>query len=349
MKENLATNMPIVAAKNRKKIGYVEATSYYPQIVIVAGASRRRNLLENGFVRSYAWVEAGAMEINADDEVGCNELLTKLGALICQRATGGNCNMPGTISPWLVETYPFEGYCIYSYNGDKYRQAFLLNPVTREVQLANSPVKVQEKFVNAMIESAPLVDNGAHYAPAQSRAMAQSTSRGAANSELMTQLVRNMADINVAVEMYLNAIKHGGYIQPRFCPVPLVNNKIATALAAQGINIFDFCKWWSGAAEKDTATVGTGESVHKSKFAYAPPGSDPSAWKLPIHDATHARNALARVNQADIPKSARAGVLNKVQKAAKKFGVSVSGKTPGQKKWAKVAASIDSLLDQLSV
>ena len=46
-------------------------------------------------------------------------------------------------------------------------------------------------------------------------------------------------------------------------------------------------------ADQDYATVG-GTKVQRSDFAYAPPGSGPSEWKLPIHDANHVRNALAR-------------------------------------------------------
>jgi hypothetical protein len=352
MRENLSVNAPIVVAKNRAKVGFVEATQYCPSAVIVAGAARRKKLIENGYVRAYVWIEAGALNIQADDLIGANELMQKIGALICQRVTGGNCNGPGVISPWVIECYPFEGYAIYAYNGDKYRQAFVLNPLTRDVQLSNSPVKVEEKFVDARsiratIETMPLVDNGSHYAPAQSRAMAQSTNRGALGSELMTQIVRNFQDINEAVQMYLDVIKHGGYIQPRFSPVTLVNNKIATSLAAQGINIFEFCKWALGLEGAKTKSVG-GTNVPQSKFAYVGNPQDLSTWHLPLDTPGRAQNALSRINQVKgIPAEKKPAVLQRVRKAAQHHGVNVSAPSSKQKKWRGVAANIDSLLAQL--
>lgn len=76
---------------------------------------------------------------------------------------------------------------------------------------------------------------------------------------------------------------------------------------------------------QDYATV-SGEKVHRSDFAYAPEGSEPSEWKLPIHDASHVRNALARFNQTELPETSKAEVHAKIMRAAKKFGVD-DGKT----------------------
>jgi len=76
-------------------------------------------------------------------------------------------------------------------------------------------------------------------------------------------------------------------------------------------------------ADQDYATVG-GEKVHKSDFAYAPAGSEPSEWKLPIHDASHVRNALARFNQTELPEAAKAEARAKIMRAAKKFGIDVA-------------------------
>jgi hypothetical protein len=68
----------------------------------------------------------------------------------------------------------------------------------------------------------------------------------------------------------------------------------------------------------------SGQKVPKSEHAYAPAGSKPSEWKLPIHDKSHAQNALARENQADIPESDRAAVHARIVAAAKKFGIHVN-------------------------
>lgn len=73
-------------------------------------------------------------------------------------------------------------------------------------------------------------------------------------------------------------------------------------------------------SDQNYATV-SGEKVHKSDFAYAPEGSEPSEWKLPIHDASHVRSALARFGQTQLPEAARAAALAKIHAAAKKFGI----------------------------
>lgn len=43
--------------------------------------------------------------------------------------------------------------------------------------------------------------------------------------------------------------------------------------------------------------------------------------KLPIHDAAHVRNALARFNQTDMPESERAKAKARLIAAAKKFDI----------------------------
>lgn len=65
-----------------------------------------------------------------------------------------------------------------------------------------------------------------------------------------------------------------------------------------------------------------GKNLPASAFAYVGDKNDTSTWKLPVHDADHARNALARLNQTEaIPADKKAGVLRKLKSAAKKFGI----------------------------
>ena len=70
-----------------------------------------------------------------------------------------------------------------------------------------------------------------------------------------------------------------------------------------------------------------------SDFAYIEPGGSKDATgrtvprslrHLPIHDAAHIRNALARLPQTGIPAEAKAAALKKIRAAAKKAGVEVS-------------------------
>ena len=70
-----------------------------------------------------------------------------------------------------------------------------------------------------------------------------------------------------------------------------------------------------------------------SDFAYISPGGKKdsegkttprSLRHLPIPDAAHVRNALARLNQTDIPPAAKKEALSKIKRKAKEFGVQVS-------------------------
>ena len=70
-----------------------------------------------------------------------------------------------------------------------------------------------------------------------------------------------------------------------------------------------------------------------SDFAYIQPGGKKddegktvprSLRHLPINDADHVRNALARLDQTDISAEAKKAALKKIKAAAKKFGIKVS-------------------------
>lgn len=91
----------------------------------------------------------------------------------------------------------------------------------------------------------------------------------------------------------------------------------------------DFDDEERSAREKRSGKVRTktvdGKNLPKSKFAYVGDAEKTETWKLPIHDADHARNALARFSQTEgIPEEKKAGVLRKIKNAAKKFGIDVS-------------------------
>jgi len=67
-----------------------------------------------------------------------------------------------------------------------------------------------------------------------------------------------------------------------------------------------------------------------SDFAYISPGgkkdasgkTEPRSLRhLPIQDAAHVRNALARLSQTDIPAAAKKAALSKIKSRAKKFGI----------------------------
>ena len=64
------------------------------------------------------------------------------------------------------------------------------------------------------------------------------------------------------------------------------------------------------------------DSLKDSQFAYV---DDQGVGHLPLPDASHVRNALARFNQTTMPESAKAGAMRKIRAAAKRFGVEVGG------------------------
>ena len=68
-----------------------------------------------------------------------------------------------------------------------------------------------------------------------------------------------------------------------------------------------------------------GKNLSSSAFAYVGDPEDTSTWKFPVHDKSHAKNALARWGQAKgIPADKKDGVYKKIVSAAKKFGIKVS-------------------------
>lgn len=75
----------------------------------------------------------------------------------------------------------------------------------------------------------------------------------------------------------------------------------------------------------DFETLRKRKGMSVSQF-YAYPQDPPSKSKFPIFDAAHVRNALARFNQAHLPPEAKAGVLARIKRAAKKFGIKVGDK-----------------------
>lgn len=80
--------------------------------------------------------------------------------------------------------------------------------------------------------------------------------------------------------------------------------------------------------DKKTKKV-AGKELSASAFAYVGDPNDISTWKYPVHDKSHAQNALARWGQhKGIPASKEAGVYKKIVAAAKKFGIEVSEEDP---------------------
>jgi hypothetical protein len=68
-------------------------------------------------------------------------------------------------------------------------------------------------------------------------------------------------------------------------------------------------------------TAETRNKIRKSDFAYV---DDDGEGHLPIHDASHVRNAIARFNQTEFEsKAAKERARKKVLSAAKRFDIEV--------------------------
>jgi hypothetical protein len=216
-RQNIANNNPIVIEKNRHGYGRA-STGYVPAAVVVSGGEKRAALLKKGIIQTGAWIEIGAMTINADDAIGCQELMTKLSQLLSKKfPVNPSLSYPGS-SAWVVEVYPFENYMIYCQMGKNYRQYFTLDAVDRNVALQGAPVEVKTTYVNASVSGMGLI----------------------------SQICDGYSDMVAAVSTYLNAIKYGNYIplQPDFAPVKIDSfGHISNVLAASGINPVDFAIW----------------------------------------------------------------------------------------------------------
>jgi uncharacterized protein DUF6582 len=71
-------------------------------------------------------------------------------------------------------------------------------------------------------------------------------------------------------------------------------------------------------AELDTATR---EKLRRDQFAYV---DDDGEGHLPIHDASHVRNAISRWNQTDFPsKAARERARKRILAAAKRYDIEI--------------------------
>jgi hypothetical protein len=103
------------------------------------------------------------------------------------------------------------------------------------------------------------------------------------------------------------------------------------------------------ASEQDVHQAGGAElsteqrkKLPKSAFAYV---DEHGVGHLPIHDAAHVRNALARLNQADIPEAAKRKALRRILRAAKRFGVEVDMDSDVVKAYSALAGSAEERLE----
>lgn len=256
---NLAGNRAltaIVIVRNVAKFGTIAATGYTPSAVVIAGAFTRNKLMEASVPRAWAYVEDGAMVCAANDVLSCADFMNGLDAAMV-RSCGINASTPvsGQAWPYIDEVFPFRNNFVYRYKDRRYKQQFSIS-VSKEVALcSNASPEIGGSFINAAAgvhtgnakEYMNRVQTGIRYAEAPPRAQLQSFTTGGATSELITQIVRNWSNIQEAVAAYLTYIKTRTNLRPMrpaFYPVSLTDaGKIQSALAAAGVDPFDFAVW----------------------------------------------------------------------------------------------------------
>ena len=106
------------------------------------------------------------------------------------------------------------------------------------------------------------------------------------------------------------------------------------------------------AAEKRQAKTKrvAGKDLSASQFAFVGDKNDTSTWKLPIHDASHVRNALARFNQVKgLSEGQKKSAYRKILAAAKKFGIKVSEQNSAALYKAETAADARAILRDMNI
>lgn len=305
-------NVPVVVERNRQKLGYIQATGYFPAAVVVAGAYRRDQLLARGILDSWGWVERGAVEIQAADTLSAGELTEKLTNLLQIKFYGNNKPIYGQPWPYICQLYPFESYLVYEFAGQRYRQMFTINPQSNDVQLSGDSTKVSEQFVNACGISLPRTQDGMRQAnnplPLAGNWV---SSYPNPNSDLIRMVVRNFSNVEAVVGKMLAAIKTGLYrpLKPDFAPVNLSDDgKILGPLVEAGIAPADFVCWADGPGAK---YMKAREFSDKSRKSLADKGQALPDGSFPIATRGDLKNAVKAFGRASNPTAAKKHIIKR--------------------------------------
>ncbi len=233
-RENLAARLPIIIERNTRQLGKVPATGYVPPAVVVSGGQHRAELLKQGAIHAWAWVEAGALPTTKQDTISASELISALHDLLKPRNPLAEAGRP-----WIADVYPLENnFIMCNRAGQQFRQRFSVNG-QKNIALDGGPSLVQVSTVNASLRDMGLVEQ-----------LASGSHCGAA-----------------AVQKYVAATKTGAYrpLAPDFAPVKLSGlGKIVAGLAAAGIQPVDYVRWFESCGcgcGKPSVTEGGDEIV----------------------------------------------------------------------------------------
>ena len=256
LRENVALSVPVVIAKNRSKLGFVEATQYAPKFVVAAGGYKRARQLQNASLRDWVWADKMYAAKYDVDSVSTSDMMSMLNDQLALKFYGGAKNKkPGMPYINIREVYPFDNQMIYSLDNydvgsqaKMYKQGYTFDASKKSVSLLGQPIEVKQTYVTACGDSSDRMSTGGKivYAPAQFPNAG--ISRGGKTSELMAPMLSNWSNILQALRGYQDAVRKGAYkpLVPMFAPVKLTDaGKVVTALAAAGVLQQDFIRWAS--------------------------------------------------------------------------------------------------------
>ena len=308
--------------RNRKQLGFVADTGYFPPVVITAGAALRTRLLDNAHIFAYAFVSEDA-NMRIEGEIAASALLQQVSSALVSRYYPRGV-FRGQTWPSVQEVYPFENMFTYEIHASRYTQRYFIDPNTRVVRLNGNHVLLNNPIVKPEFQ----IRAGTE--------MQLPTPYLTSTSPMIYQIVKSISNVDSAVADYLAAIKGGNYtaLKPDFCPAQLTaDHKVAyPAITARGIEVIDFARY---VAMKAEATANYhGEKIPVSKVGYVDKAGNAH---LPFNTPGRARNALARMNQTtSVPTAKKSAAMSKVRRGAKKHGVDVSDEpTKKQAAWKK--------------
>lgn len=243
MLANRALGRPIVAVVNKKQYG-MTASDYCPAAVVVCGGETRRQLLAQGYTKSWAFLERGAVDVDANDAMSYAELMARLSASLQDKYYGG---LPGQAKPAITRIYPFENRVEFRMRDQVMAHQYAMDPVGRQTVMLGSALLCGEDATTYSPESKqfmPRSQTGARYAPGWTPGNSQSTTQGGGRSELVTMIIRNQSDVLRAVAQYLAVVRGARSIRPDFQPVAATyDKKINAMLQAKGVDAFEFALW----------------------------------------------------------------------------------------------------------
>ncbi len=127
-------------------------SGFVPKLYIKRGHNLVENLKANEEIFCNVWLGDKAIKklsIQADDAISLNDLQEKLRVLLAKQFPSNSSGQldctPGSYA-WIRDVYPFENYFVFTRNANLYKQAYVVDVVSRDVALAGKPVRVYEEY-----------------------------------------------------------------------------------------------------------------------------------------------------------------------------------------------------------